>query len=191
MDAETFLRRALQDLEESASAEPIDEYRMVRASGLLRLMLCDNPSLLDSVKAKWARRTKFRVHSPEFTISVGSNKDISQGLVSGMFMGRWVAARDGHPHQDLSRGDFLQHVVATSSWTDELTVKTLIRVGATAFGGVHFDEPKNPDERQVELVLRALDEGREADTNTLCGILREICATVVNSLEDQMPAGWR
>jgi hypothetical protein len=185
MDAEAFLRRALQDLEESASAEPVDEYRMVRASGLLRLLIADNPSLLDRVA--WGRRATFRVHCPDLNVSVGRSSDIGQALGSGMLIGRWVAARDGYTFRDLSRAEFLGHVVAFSSWTGELTVKTVIRIGATAFGGVHFATPVNPGEQEVELVLRALDDGREPDTNTLCKLLREICATVVNSLQRQEP----
>jgi hypothetical protein len=105
-----------------------------------------------------------------------------------MLMGRWVAARDGHPFRDLSRAKFLDHVVASSSWTGELTVKTVIRVGATAFGGIHFATPADSEEHNVELVLRALDAGREPDTSTLCTLLQEICATVVNSLQREMPA---
>lgn len=125
MDAEAFLGRALQDLEETVYAEPVDEYRMVRASGLLRLLIADNPSLLDKVKG--ARGATFRVHRPDFNISVGRTGDIAQGMGTGMLVGRWVAARDGHASRELSRADFLAHVVASSSWTGELTVKTVIR----------------------------------------------------------------
>lgn len=185
MDADTFLRRALQDLTESASTEPLDEYRMIRSSGLLRLFFADGTNLLDTVQ--WARPVKYRVHRPDFRVSVVRSGDIAQGLGSGMLMGRWVAARDGHPHEDLSREDFLGHTVASSSWTGDLSVKTIIRVGSIAFGGIHYDKPIDPEEHKVELVLRALDDGREPDTNTLCMSLREISATVVNSIHAAMP----
>jgi hypothetical protein len=184
MQADDLLGHVLQDLEASCT-EPVDEYRMIRASGLLRLLMADNPNLLDQVP--WARRATFRVHSPPFDVGVTETGDIARGLNSGMFIGRWIAARDNHPSRDLSRTAFLRHVAASSSWTGELSVKTVIRVGATAFGGIHFDQPDDDQERKVEQVLRALDEGREPDTNTLCKLLREISATVVNSLHDQMP----
>ncbi len=94
-------------------------------------------------------------------------------------MGYRIGRQEGQPTSLLNLPDFLACPAASSSWTGEISVRHVIRCGAIAFGGVHFERPRRPDEQIVEDVLR---HAGNDDVDTLCRLVVQIGEVVVRAV---------
>lgn len=159
MTPEEMFDEVLNDLAERLTL-PTTHYKLLRAAGLMRLLLMDFEPLADKVVQM--KNVEFVVHAPErHTIVVQSN-DPQDGLRGGMYIGSRIQPRGGQT-RSLNRQEFLAHGVASSSWTGEITVKEVLRAATIAFGGVHLMKPSKERDNQVSETIRLLGGGNLED----------------------------
>jgi hypothetical protein len=137
-EAETLFVRTVHELEEAAKS--VDWYQLLRASGLLRLLLLDN--LLHKANARVHHRPIFTTN--DFTKELPSTlpkpqshwQNLSPEIVPSVNFLR------------LSLDEFLEapilHFVEGTA-----TVKDVIKACANASGGVHFGSPRGIEETAV------------------------------------------
>ena len=168
MDADRLFSYVVRDLADRAGTD--DEYELLRASGLLRLLLADQVSLLDSVRH--GRKVWFDVNDPYIDrITLGVTGDAGAAVLGdGMFTAAVLVPDVSVRTRVITLPAFLATTAADSSWTGEISVKLILRVTTVAFGGVHFAEPVDSEDAVLAKVLRY------AAGDTLAGILRQVVA---------------
>ncbi len=162
---------------------------MIRASGLLRLLLLDAPNLLS--QAHPGAKVRFQVLGPllsiypevDFPDRKGNNQLISLNFVPRV-EGLTIA-------RSLPLNAFLAFPIAYSGSAGRLSVRLIIRAGAIAFGGVHFQTPRAEEEQYIEDVLRDWEDDDIA--SPLGGLLGQIAEVTVRALlplaaEDPSPS---
>jgi hypothetical protein len=137
--------------------EGADAYQSLRTSGLLRLLIAERrDSLLPRVAAEFGVPLAFEVHATGAHLVLQAGNDDSWGL--GM---HGISPRPGQETKSLTLDDFLDVPVATGTGMASITVRTIVRTAAHAFGGVHFLEAGHlweTDNRQLADFLREHDD---------------------------------
>jgi hypothetical protein len=167
MTPEELFDEVLDDLEERLTL-PTTQYKLLRAAGLIRLLLMDFEPLADKVVAM--KDVEFVVHVPERHALIVQSDDPQDGLSGGMYLGSRVQPRGGQT-RSLNRHEFLAHDVASSSWTGGITDMEMLRVATIAFGGLHLMKPSKERDNQVAHTIRLLGGG---DIEDLVGHVADI-----------------
>lgn len=162
-----LFNEVLNELEERLT-EPTTHYKLLRAAGLIRLLLTDRQPLADQVVEM--KTAEFVVHVPMSAVLVAESHDPLGGLSGGMYLGSRIQPRGG-PTTALSREDFLGFRVASSSWTGQITVKDVVRAATIAFGGIHLMTPTELRDQKIAETIRMLGDG---DLTDLTGHVAEI-----------------
>jgi hypothetical protein len=171
MDAEGLFQRVVEELESRVS-EPLDEYDLMRASGLLRLLLLDGHRLIDHVGI--GSRLTFELFPPVGVyITPGSDTGIFER--AGIY--RLEPVPGSRVHQ-LSLEQFLARTALNTSVGD-FTVRQVIRCAAIALGGVHFGKSQDPEEQQLADLSRRMSA---RDAGLLGGTLAEVGRVTVAAL---------
>lgn len=181
MHADHLLAHVLRDLRARLDAAD-DEYQILRASGLLRLMLLDRDPLLVAVARAYDYPLEFEVSQTRL-IAV----EAAAGGMVAQYPG--LSPRVAGRGQTLSLQEFLAHPVinvVTESTTD-FSVKTVIRAAAISFGGVHFMNPDRPEDQELARLARLFDptSGHHI-AMTLLGVghvTMNACAVLLDRLE--------
>lgn len=157
-----LFEEVLNDLEDRLTL-PTTHYKLLRAAGLIRLLLTDFEPLADKIVQM--KNVEFIVHVPDRQAVVVQSSDLQDGLSGGMYLGSRIRPRGGQTHS-LNRQEFLAYSIASSSWTGEITVKEVLRVATIAFGSVHLMKPSVERDNQVAETLRLLGGGNLEDLVT-------------------------
>lgn len=146
MDALPLLRHVTADLEERIYG-PHDEYQLLRASGLLRLMLTDHdPALLPKVSRAAGVPLEFHTRTRP-------GPPMLRGAVAGP--GCWSVGHYGiTPHAPwvphvVTLEQFRAMAVAYTGDGRLISVKRAIRTAAHGFGGVHFELITDPEDQAL------------------------------------------
>lgn len=86
---------------DSRVAQPANDYELLRASGLVRMLLTDAEPLARKVTE--LNQVRFRVHRPTCTLSVAKSNDFTNGPSGGLFLGHLISPHDptNSDHLDL------------------------------------------------------------------------------------------
>lgn len=177
MTPEELFDEVLDDLEERLTL-PTTHYKLLRAAGLLRLLLTDSEPLADKVVRM--KDVEFVVHVPKRHALVVQSNNPEDGLSGGMYLGSRIQPRGGQTRA-LNRHQFLAHGVASSSWTGEITVTEVLRVANIAFGGVHLMKPSKERDNHVAETIRLLGGGNIQDLVGHVGDIGHITLTALRS----------
>ncbi|MHC6220501.1 hypothetical protein [Arthrobacter sp. MMS24-S77] len=140
--AEWLFAETLDDIRRR-SQEPTSRtrYELLGIAPLLRKLLIDGTSLLDTVFAVRAEvPVEFRIRSWSAFEDRLANEGLSRYFGIG---GEQIVGEADWPGIPLD--EFLRTVIGVAE-TDDLTVKSVIRYYAHVEGGVHFGKPKEPGE---------------------------------------------
>lgn len=176
MTPDEMFDEVLNDLEERLTL-PTTHYKLLRAAGLIRLLLMDFEPLADKVVQM--KNVEFVVHVPKRHALVVQSNEPQDGLSGGMYIGNRLQPRGGQT-RSLNRQEFLAHGVASSSWTGEITVKEVLRAVTIAFGGVHLMKPSKERDKQVAETVRLLGDG---DLEDLVGHVADIGHITLSGLQ--------
>jgi hypothetical protein len=166
MNSQTLFARVVEDLQQRLQ-HPDDEYQIIRTSGLLRLLLLDEHPLLTVACPK----VKARFEICPTPLNVAKSVSAHDEPKDAVFVGVKVAPTPGRPTVHLNLPEFLHATAGSSSWTGAFSVRQVIKTGSTAFGGIHFAVPRDPEEAAIGEVLRALDDEK---LELMCRLLVEI-----------------
>jgi hypothetical protein len=146
VDSRQLFVSTLDDLQ-SRLQDPEDEYKMLKAAGLVRQLLLDDRPLMDVVNKAHKIKIKFRV--TKHPARLGFHID-EQGVAHVMPSGTMWFILDGidpdrfpeYPVEELHRHYFLKVAVMNLKGR-EVTVKDIIKHAAHSEGGVHLGEPES------------------------------------------------
>jgi hypothetical protein len=182
VDSRLLFLSKLDDLQ-SRLQDPEDEYKMLRAAGLLRQLILENPPLM-AVVNKDRIKIKFRV--TKHPARMGFVID-DQGVAHVMPSGTMWYILDGidperfpeYPVEELDRRHFLQ-VATMKVKGGEVTVKDIIRHAAHSEGGVHLGKPESARVAAATGLLSVNLDGRErsAAATAMKGIISVVLAAM-------------
>lgn len=162
----------VNDLRGQVEGRPTGEYELLRASGLIRLLIRDRPSLVDTVNAK--------VGLP-IEVSV-SRRDADEPLFAGVPAWRWI---DPNPRDLPAKTVSIQGLKdfkAVAIHGKSYSVDQVIGVCANKLGGVHYDD----DASNMTVGQRALKELHESATINDVGMLARTIAGIGVVLVDAL-----
>jgi hypothetical protein len=161
-ERERLFLDTIADLEAKASLA--DRYALIKASGLLRLLLIDGSALVHQVSR--AHRVPLRFETVDYTLKPPFPESI---------LFHWISL-DASGSPDAKRrtstlGEFLG-VECLASEGRYFTVRNVILAAALLKGGVHAGKPRTDDERAPLDLDQVLNVGGfDASVATLRGII--------------------
>ena len=176
VDAVQLFRYVIDDLD-ARIAEPRNEYELLRAAGLLRLLLTDSAPepLMDTA-------ARIRGVTPNFLVRIQGPSirllSHSEGTWSFMHyrLTPWPAAE---PH-GITRAEFVEMPVADSG-AGLVPVKLAIYCGAVTFGGVHFNP--RPSWGNARQLIDYLDTFRERSVEQVTSMLLDIARVTLRAAQ--------
>lgn len=167
MDVEALFARVVDELEQRL-AKADDEYQILRASGLLRFLLLDQRPLLVTIAQSRGVPLQFAIRARGVTM-----RPIE--APGPTLMGFSVAPWPGVRTEVVTLSDFLTRETVVTVGAS-FTVRAVIKVAAIAFGGVHYMDPHNPDERALVDLVRSFGTD---DLDVLGGVLSDVGAVAL------------
>lgn len=156
-------------------------YRLLRAMGLVRLLLTDGTPLAPRVVDM--RTAWFSVEARGFRVSAIQSADPDNLPASGMYLTHSLRPTV-LPAQGVRVDEFLAYMIASSNWTGDLTVKDVVRAATIAFGGVHLMTPSLARDRQVAATLDFVNDQALA---VLTPHLEDIAHVTLSALRGAVP----
>lgn len=147
MEAQRLFLATLEDLD-ARLQDPEDEYKMLRAAGLVRQLLLDKHPLMHAVKKDHRLKIHFRVtkHPARMGFFVddgGVAHVIPKGSMWFILDGLDPARFPEYPVEELDLSHFLR-VPTMKVRSGEVTVRDVIKHAAHAEGGVHLGAAESP-----------------------------------------------
>lgn len=175
-DTEEFLLHTVNDLKDKVNSNK--NYDLLRATGLLRQLLVDSPSLIDLVNKNYGLKIKFRVNKqPPYKpmTPFESGGEIWEPILRVSLI---QSKDDGF--QELSKDQFLSYNVFEIE-SHNFKIKDIIRLSSNKLGGVHL-ENSTADE---VLILKEIDKMVKYDSgiNNLGYAIGDISKSVIDGLQ--------
>jgi len=156
---------------------PRTEYEALMSSPLLRKLLLDSPTLVDLVNRSRMVPVEYVINArPPIWKQLGEEAPTAYAVEDGFDPATALVAP---APTKVNRDQLLSQMVAVYRG-EEITVKYLLRYAAHTAGGVHFDPPKNDQERAAQALSEQMRVGgHPAGGRTLLALGR----VVVRALE--------
>lgn len=149
MQQETLFLRTLDDLREKVASA--DEYEILKAAGLIRLLLIDGTPLVDKVNRSIRLKLEYEYVGPRTGAGAGvlSLSPDSLVVADGLYPGTQIA--DGNIVKTNAR-KFLGELALVSGGIEH-TVRYLVKFVANELGGVHHGDPQPDTLHDLKMVL--------------------------------------
>jgi hypothetical protein len=183
VDAQQLFLATLDDLS-ARLQDPEDEYKMLRAAGLVRQLLLDKHPLMHKVKKDHRVKIRFRVtqHPARMGLFV-DDRGVAHALPEGSMWfildGLDPARFPEYPVEELDLSHFLS-VPTMKVRSGEVTVRDVIRHAAHAESGVHHGAAESPRIAAACGLLRVDIDGkqRSAAAVAMKGIISVVLAAM-------------
>lgn len=175
-DSERHLIHSISELEDRIAKGT--KYDLIKASGILRQLLIDSPSLLDKVNERHKERFIFRTLKvgklePEPVVQDGIlwKPIISVNLIYPQLEEQPIFETNKHKFLSYQVFHFEGHI---------FTVKDVIKVAANVLGGVHFDNPRTGKDKTLLIANNMLNysDGTSACEYAIKGISNVVIKAV-------------
>lgn len=184
VDPRQLFLSTLEDLQDRLQ-DTEDEYKMLRAAGLLRQLLLDSPPLMAVVNKPHRIKIRFRVtRHPARMGFVIDDRGVAHVMPEGSMWfildGIDPARFPEYPVEELDRRHFLK-VATMRVRSGEVTVKDVIRHAAHSEGGIHLGHPESPRVAAASGFFRVSIDGR--DRSAAAATMKGIVSVVLASME--------
>jgi hypothetical protein len=174
MHHDALFLATMDDLRNRVAASQ-SEYEALMSSALLRKLLLDAPTLVDLVNRSHRVPVEYVVNArPPVWKLLGEEPPVAYAIEDGLD----PATAHAPVPKTVNRDQLLSQMVAIYRG-QEITVKYLLRYAAHTAGGVHFDAPKNDQERAAQALGQQMRVGgHPAGVRTLLALGRVVVRAI-------------
>lgn len=177
-DDKKFFLNVLDNLRQKCASN--SNYDLIKAAGLLRQLLIDDPPLIDYINKKYKERIRFKVNRRSGQVPIFKGPD-GKPLIHVMSFG-FMNPPESNPSVEYLNKDYFLKYKVLDFHGHEVTLHELLKLNANKKGGVHLDSSLDGKESIVNMANSAFNFSKDISGGSYS--ISEMGKIVLNALSE-------